>query len=214
MLARSGSDSRRAGFSANVRSISASLSLWMAVLSSQEHHDGFATPTTSLPRDLVISTSSEILPSTEVMAINLPAPRGRARSHRTSRLSSRSFRGVRLQSKGCCRLHCWLRSEPRTQRMSLPLPTLRSSSPCASWAAPLSGVCAGSSTGFPRTAPTCLRAVGVTAPPSRQGASCKLAKRLGIPLEWVKFPFVPACMAAACPTEWLSFFKTFAWRGL
>ena len=46
-----------------------------------------------------------------------------------------------------------------------PLPTLRRCSPCASWAAPLSGVCAGSATGFPRTAPTCLRAVGVTAPP-------------------------------------------------
>ena len=45
---------------------------------------------------------------------------------------------------------------------------------------------------------------------SRQGTSCKLAKRLGIPLEWVKFPFVPACMAAAGPTEWLKFFKTFA----
>ena len=113
----------------------------------------------------MVSTSSVILPSSEVMAINLPAPRGRARLHRTSRLSSRSFRGVTLQSKGGCRLHCWLRSEPRTQRMSLPLPTLRSSSPCASWAAPLSGVCAGSATGFPRTAPTCFRAVGVTAPP-------------------------------------------------
>ena len=34
---------------------------------------------------------------------------------------------------------------------------------------------------------------------SRQGTSCKLAKRLGIPLEWVKFPFVPACMADAVP---------------
>ena len=45
---------------------------------------------------------------------------------------------------------------------------------------------------------------------SRQGTSCKLAKRLKIPLEWVKFPFVPACMAAAGPTEWLKFFKTFA----
>ena len=45
---------------------------------------------------------------------------------------------------------------------------------------------------------------------SRQGTSCKLAKRLGIPLQWVKFPFVPACMAAAGPTEWLKFFKTFA----
>ena len=45
---------------------------------------------------------------------------------------------------------------------------------------------------------------------SRQGTSCKLAKRLGIPLEWVKFLFVPACMAAAGPTEWLKFFKTFA----
>ena len=45
---------------------------------------------------------------------------------------------------------------------------------------------------------------------SRQGTSCNLAKRLGIPLEWVKFPFVPACMAAAGPTEWLKFFKTFA----
>ena len=32
---------------------------------------------------------------------------------------SRSFRGVRLQKKGCCRVHCWLRSGPRTQRMSL-----------------------------------------------------------------------------------------------
>ena len=42
---------------------------------------------------------------------------------------------------------------------------------------------------------------------SRQGTSCKLAKRLGIPLEWVKFPFVPACMAAAGPTEWLTFFQ-------
>ena len=47
------------------------------------------------------------------------APAKRARSHRTSRLSSRSSRGVRLQCKGCCRLHCWLRSRPRTQRMSL-----------------------------------------------------------------------------------------------
>ena len=45
---------------------------------------------------------------------------------------------------------------------------------------------------------------------SRQGTSCKLAKRLGIPLEWVKFSFVPACTAAAGPTEWLKFFKTFA----
>ena len=45
---------------------------------------------------------------------------------------------------------------------------------------------------------------------SRQGTSCKLAKRLGIPLEWVKFPFVPACMAAAGPTEWLKFFKCFS----
>ena len=35
-------------------------------------------------------------------------------------------------------------------------------------------------------------------------------KRLKIPLEWVKFPSVPACMAAAGPTEWLKFFKTFA----
>ena len=43
---------------------------------------------------------------------------------------------------------------------------------------------------------------------SRQGTSCKLAKRLGIPLEWVKFPFVPACMAAAGPTEWLKIFKS------
>ena len=77
-----------------------------------------------------------------------------------------------LQSKGCCRLHCWLRSRPRTQRMSLPLSTLRSSSPCASWAAPLSGVCAGSATGFPRTAPTCLRAVGVTALPCPDQRPC------------------------------------------
>ena len=45
---------------------------------------------------------------------------------------------------------------------------------------------------------------------SRQGTSCKLAKRLGIPLKWVKFPFVPACMAAADPTEWFKFFKSFA----
>ena len=29
----------------------------------------------------------------------------------------------------------------------------------------------------------------------------------GIPLEWVKFPFVPACMAAAGPTEWLEVFQ-------
>ena len=43
----------------------------------------------------------------------------------------------------------------------------------------------------------------------RQGTSCKLAKRLGIPVEWVKIPFVPACMAAAGPTEWLKIFKTF-----
>ena len=45
---------------------------------------------------------------------------------------------------------------------------------------------------------------------SRQGTSCKLAIRLGIPLEWFflkkKIPFVPACMAAAGPTEWLKFF--------
>ena len=37
-----------------------------------------------------------------------------------------------------------------------------------------------------------------------------LTPMLGIPLERVKFPFVPACMAAAGPTEWLKFFKTFA----
>ena len=30
------------------------------------------------------------------------------------------------------------------------------------------------------------------------------------PTEVVKFPFVPACLAAAGPTEWLKFFKTFA----
>ena len=48
---------------------------------------------------------------------------------------------------------------------------------------------------------------------SRQGMSCKLAKRLGIPLEWVKFLFVPACMAAAGPTEWLKFFKMIFFRG-
>ena len=30
-----------------------------------------------------------------------------------------SFHGVKLQSKGCCRLHCWHRSGPKTQRMSL-----------------------------------------------------------------------------------------------
>ena len=35
------------------------------------------------------------------------------------------------------------------------LPTLRSRSPCASWAPPHSGVCAGSAIGFPRTAPVC-----------------------------------------------------------
>ena len=35
------------------------------------------------------------------------------------------------------------------------LPTLRSRSPCASWAPPLSGVCARSATGSPRTAPFC-----------------------------------------------------------
>ena len=40
---------------------------------------------------------------------------------------------------------------------------------------------------------------------SRQGTSCKLAKRLGFPPEWVRYPFVPACMAAAGPTEWLKF---------
>ena len=40
-------------------------------------------------------------------------------SHSTSSLSSRSFRSVRLQSKCCCPLHCWLLSGPRTQRMSL-----------------------------------------------------------------------------------------------
>ena len=56
--------------------------------------------------------------------------------------------------------------------MSLPPSTLRSSSPCASWAAPLSGVCAGSATGFPRTAPTCLRAVGVTALPCPDQRPC------------------------------------------
>ena len=42
---------------------------------------------------------------------------------------------------------------------------------------------------------------------SRQGTSCKLAKRLGIPLEWVKFPFVPACMAVAGSTEWFKIFQ-------
>ena len=30
------------------------------------------------------------------------------------------FPNVRLQSKGCCRLHYWLRCGPRTPRMSLP----------------------------------------------------------------------------------------------
>ena len=35
------------------------------------------------------------------------------------------------------------------------LPTLRSRSPCASWTPPLSGVCAGSATDSPRTAPFC-----------------------------------------------------------
>ena len=63
-----------------------------------------------------------------------------------------------------CKTWTW-----RTQRTSLLLSTLRSSSPCASWAAPLSGVCAGSATGFPRTAPTCLRAVGVDALPCPGG---------------------------------------------
>ena len=107
-------------------------------------------------QNLVVSTSSDILPSSEVMAINLPAPRGRACSHRTSRLSSRSFRGVRLQTRvvvvctagfGC---HCLYQLFGVAALAHRGLP-------------PLSGVCAGSATGFPRTA--CLRAVGVTAPP-------------------------------------------------
>ena len=57
---------------------------------------------------------------------------------------------VGFRARVCRSLYCWHRSGPSTQRMSLPLSTLRSSSPCASWAAPLSGVCAGSATGFPR----------------------------------------------------------------
>ena len=66
---------------------------------------------------------------------------------------------------------CLLAGFRQTQyaKATLPLSTLRSSSPCASWAAPLSGVCAGSATGFPRTAPTCLRAVGVDALPCPGG---------------------------------------------
>ena len=58
-------------------------------------------------------------PSRNFLEWTCCAPTNRASSHRTSWLSSRSFRGVRLQRKGCCRLHCWLRSGPRTQRMSL-----------------------------------------------------------------------------------------------
>ena len=45
------------------------------------------------------------------------------------------------------------RSPPCSSRQHLP--TLRSRSPCASWAPSLSGVCAGSANGSPRTAPFC-----------------------------------------------------------
>ena len=54
----------------------------------------------------------------------------RAHSHSTSSLSSRSFRSVRLQSKCCCPLHCWLLSAPRTQRMSLTRCCLSASRKC------------------------------------------------------------------------------------
>ena len=43
---------------------------------------------------------------------------------------ARSFRGVRLQNKCCCPLHCWLRSGPRTQRMSLTRCCSRASRKC------------------------------------------------------------------------------------
>ena len=43
------------------------------------------------------------------------APTKRARSHSTLQISSRSSRDEKLQRKDCCRLHCWLRSTPRTQ---------------------------------------------------------------------------------------------------
>ena len=43
---------------------------------------------------------------------------------------------MRLQSKGCCHLHCWLRSGPRTQRMSLTRCCSRASRKCRLiWAA-------------------------------------------------------------------------------
>ena len=50
-------------------------------------------------------------PGMDMLCIRLD----RAHSHSRSSLSSR----VRLQSKCCCRLYCWLLSGPRTQRMSL-----------------------------------------------------------------------------------------------
>ena len=37
---------------------------------------------------------------------------------------------MRLHSKGCCRLHCWLRRGPRTQRMSLRRCCSRASRKC------------------------------------------------------------------------------------
>ena len=42
------------------------------------------------------------------------------------------------------------------------------------------------------------------------GHVMQTGERLGLPLKWVRFPFVPACMADAGPTEWLKIFKTFA----
>ena len=99
--------------------------------------------------------------------------------------------------------------------LALPLSTLRSSSPCATWAAPLSGVCAGSATGFPRTAPTCLRAVGVDALPCPGGQVACGGRQHGSPsriemwslvcnlLETARRP--PALCARSSSARWRAF---------
>ena len=52
-------------------------------------------------------------------------------------------------------------------------------------------------------ATSCWKHVDAYANPAegggRQGMSCKLAKQLGIPREWIKFPFVSACLQPLVP---------------
>ena len=69
-------------------------------------------------------------------------------------------RWQRVLFSGVC-LHCWLQSEPRTQRISLPFSTLRSSSPLRLVGCPpVGGFVREVPLAFPRTAPTCLRGCG------------------------------------------------------